>query len=102
LKANAPRYEIQASFFKALGHPRRLQIIHLLSQGGKTVNEIAKILKISQSNVSQHLAILRSSGIVQYVRKDHNIYYSISDQRINELCEMVCDILKSILSRDYL
>ena len=59
-------YRFLASFFRALSHPTRLKIAELLLQSCCCVGEIENELGIKQANVSQHLNILRISGIVDY------------------------------------
>ena len=55
-----------SEFFRALSHPIRLMIIEELLDNQKCVTEIKKLLKAKQPNISQHLLILRMSGIVDY------------------------------------
>lgn len=53
-----------AAFFKALAHPTRVQIVRELLHGRRCVSEVEHCLGVSQANVSQHLGILRTQGIV--------------------------------------
>ena len=52
-----------AEVLKTLSNPRRLEILHLLADGPREVSRLAEELGISQPNVSQHLALLRSAGM---------------------------------------
>ena len=64
---------------QAISHPMRLRIIAALGRNEKIVNEIVEEVGSSQSNISQHVEVLRKAGIVQS-RRDHNrIYCSITD-----------------------
>jgi len=54
-----PIYELQAEVLKTLAHPRRLEIVHELARGPRTVGRLADELGIAQPNVSQHLALMR-------------------------------------------
>ncbi|RQD78047.1 MAG: ArsR family transcriptional regulator, partial [Candidatus Syntrophonatronum acetioxidans] len=54
----------KADYFKALSHPTRIKILELLREGELCVCDILEELKLEQSNVSQHLAILRKQGIL--------------------------------------
>jgi ArsR family transcriptional regulator len=82
-------YLMQAEFCKGMAHPKRIQIIAMLKGGEKTVNELAKLTGIPQANMSQHLSILRRLGLLVTRRDGTNVYYSISDDRIVEACELV-------------
>ncbi len=88
-KAEEELYRLQAEFCKGMAHPKRIRILRMLKGGPKTVNELAKVTGIPQANVSQHLAILRQFGLLQTRRDGTSIYYSISDPRIVEACELV-------------
>jgi ArsR family transcriptional regulator len=88
-KAEEELYRLQAEFCKGMAHPKRIQILRLLQGGEKSVGELGKLTRIPQANVSQHLAILRQFGLLNSRRDGANIYYSISDHRIVEACELV-------------
>ena len=92
-------YHIQAEFCKGLAHPKRLLIIGTLKGGEKTVNELAESTGIPQANLSQHLAILRQLGILAKRRDGLNIYYSITDTRIVEACELVKATIRQRMHR---
>jgi DNA-binding transcriptional ArsR family regulator len=88
-KAEEELYRLQAELCKGMAHPKRIRILRTLEDGEKTVNELAKIIGIPQANVSQHLGLLRQFGILQTRRDGSSIYYSISDHRIVEACNLV-------------
>ena len=58
-----------ANFLKALGHPTRLAIVENLSRGKKCVKNLEELVKSRQANISQHLALLRMQGIVDYCQE---------------------------------
>ena len=60
-------YELQAEISKTLAHPLRLALLHILKDGEKTVNELVDILGASQSNISQHLALMRQRQVEQVI-----------------------------------
>lgn len=66
-----------AELYKAMANPKRLAIIELLAKGEVSVNEIAKSLKITKTNVSQHLSHLRHVGIVKPRRDGLNVFYTL-------------------------
>ncbi len=70
---------LQAEILKTLASPRRLEILHLLATGPHEVGRLADALGISQPNVSQHLAVLRSAGLVDAERDGREVRYRLSD-----------------------
>jgi len=74
---------------KAMSHPLRLKILCTLSGEEVSVHDIVENVGTSQSNISQHLAILRDKGILT-ARKDANrVYYRVSDNRTLQLIGMM-------------
>ena len=69
----------QARIFKALAHPTRLMIIDSLLKGEKCVSDIQDLLQSSQPNVSQHLSILKASGIVDFCQRGNLRCYHLKD-----------------------
>ena len=84
-----------SSLMKTLGHKDRLMILCQLSAGEKSVGEIADLLEIAQSPLSQHLSRMRKEGLVDTRREAQTIYYSLASgeaARIVELLyELFCD-----------
>lgn len=71
-------YDEMAQIFRALAHPARAQILDLLCQGELCVCDIIAELQLEQSNVSQHLSLLRGQNLVQ-TRKDGNrVLYALT------------------------
>src|SRR6476620_12665929 len=67
---------------QAMAHPRRLKILCLVGSQELSVLEIVEAVGTTQSNVSQHLAVLREQGILE-ARKDANkVFYKVSDARV--------------------
>ena len=71
---------LQAEVLKTLASPRRLQIVHLLADGPRDVGRLAEELGISQPNASQHLAVMRSAGIVESERVGRGVVYRQRDR----------------------
>lgn len=86
-------YERNATIYKLLANPLRLEILNVLKQNGETsVEKMLQILGIRKANLSQHLSLLRHTKTV-HMRKDGlNVYYSIADPRIVEPCRILKDI----------
>ncbi|MBK1692546.1 ArsR/SmtB family transcription factor [Ectothiorhodospira mobilis] len=77
---------------KAMAHPLRLKILCVLGDREVSVQEIVDRVGTSQSNISQHLAILRDKGILM-ARKDANrVYYRVGDGRTLRLIGMMQDV----------
>lgn len=84
--------DMAAHAMKAIAHPLRLKILCVLGEQEVSVQEIVEAVGTSQSNVSQHLAILRDKGIVGW-RKDRNrVYYRVADGRTLNLIGMVREV----------
>ncbi len=96
LLQNDEKYVKTASMLKLLSNPNRLMILTILAESPKSVNEIHQILttvsNISQSSLSQHLALLRAHKIVSYKKNGQMSTYFITDDRFMELL----NILKNI------
>lgn len=88
-EAEEELYRLQAELCKGMAHPKRIFILSLLKDGEKTVNELAELTGVTQSNLSQHLSLMRQIGIVQTRRDGLNVCYSIADYQIVEACELV-------------
>ncbi|MEI6690592.1 MAG: metalloregulator ArsR/SmtB family transcription factor [bacterium] len=87
-------FVLQAKIIKALTHPLRLEIVHLLRHNILTVSQIIQMSGLSQSLISQHLKVLKVAQIVSSKREGKEIYYAISDQRIL----VACDSIHSLVS----
>ena len=84
--------ELAARALKSIAHPLRLKILCVLGEQEACVQEIVDAVGTSQSNISQHLAILRDKGVLQ-TRKDANrVFYSIADQRTLQLIAMMREV----------
>jgi ArsR family transcriptional regulator len=91
-------YRLHSDFCKTISNPKRQEILDILREREMTVNEMIKKTGISQSNLSQHLAILRSKGIVQARRVGANIYYSIANKKIIKAYDLVSEVLMESLA----
>ena len=85
-----------AQAIKAIAHPLRLKILCVLGDQEISVQDIVEQVGTSQSNISQHLAILRDKGVLA-TRKDANrVYYRIDDLRTLKLIGMMRDVFCTI------
>ena len=84
--------EQAARALKAMSHPLRLKILCVLGNVESSVQVIVEAVGTSQSNISQHLAILRDKGVLR-ARKDANrVYYRVSDERTLQLIGMMREV----------
>jgi ArsR family transcriptional regulator len=87
--------ELLASFWQALSNPIRLQILESLrDEGSLNVGELVKRLNIGQGHLSNHLACLKSCGLVQSQSQGRFVYYRIKDERIITLLNLGNAILQ--------
>lgn len=87
-----------SEFLKVFSHQARLVILCLLSEGEKTVGELAQILDLRQPAVSQQLARLRADDLVEVRRNGKNMYYSLARPEVREIIAVLhrvfCDVRK--------
>ena len=86
-------FKLQSNFYKGLASEKRLEIIQLLKNQELTVTQIQSMLGIPQSNLSQHLQILRERGIVTHKRKGQYIYYKLSHPNVNLSVDLIRNLL---------
>lgn len=77
---------------KAMSHPLRLKILCTLGDEEISVQEIAEYVGTSQSNISQHLAILRDKGILTSRKEANRVYYRVGDNRTLRLLGMMREV----------
>jgi len=95
LKIDVLQLKKAALILRAINHKLRQQMLKLIYQSGKmTVTEIYVKLRLEQSVASQHLAILRKAGYVVTVRDGKFIYYSINQDRIDQIHNIAQELLK--------
>jgi len=89
-------YELHANICSVFSNPKRLEIIDILRDGEKSVSEIMKRTKISKTNLSQHLSLMRDRGIVTNRREGQNFYYSISNTKIIQAYDLMLEVLREL------
>ncbi len=92
-------YEMQAEVLKTLANPRRLEIIHRLAEGPCEVGRLAAELGIAQPNLSQHLALMRTAGVVEGDRIGREVRYRLTDPAIVAACGLMRGVLERRLQR---
>jgi DNA-binding transcriptional ArsR family regulator/YHS domain-containing protein len=86
-------FNLHAQLLKALSHPRRLEIIHLLRDQELPVSDIHTMLDLPQANISQHLMILRDAQIVVTRREGKQIFYQLSSSKIIQANDLLREVL---------
>lgn len=80
--------------FGALSEPLRLKLLHALFDGEKNVNTLVEVTGGTQTNVSRHLQTLTDAGLLGRRKEGLQVFYSIADPTIFQLCELVCSSLE--------
>ena len=86
-------YKLHAEMCKVFSNPTRLEILNLLINEGMSVTDLIRKTKLSQANISQHLSIMKSKGIVASDRKGKNIYYKLTNPKIIKAFDIIREIL---------
>ncbi|NTW78075.1 MAG: winged helix-turn-helix transcriptional regulator [Syntrophaceae bacterium] len=84
-----------ARCLKAMSHPLRLKILCVLGTHSVSVQDIVDQVGTSQSNISQHLAILREKNILGSKKEANRVFYYIDDERMLQLIKMMRDVFCS-------
>jgi rhodanese-related sulfurtransferase len=106
--AKVALFDALASVAQALGSGRRAEIVDLLAQGERSVEEIADEISQSVANTSQHLQVLARSGLVRTRREGTRIYYRLASERVGDLWAAVRDVAVrhvaevSVVAEEYL
>lgn len=81
---------------KAMAHPLRLKILCLVGQHELMVQEIVEAVGTSQSNISQHLAVMRERGLLASRKEANKVFYRIDDPRILKMIGMMREVFCSV------
>ena len=93
-------YKTHAEMCKVFSNPIRLEILHLLRYDELSVTELMKKSKLSQANISQHLAIMKYKGIVSSNRGGKNIYYKLVNPKIVKAFDIIREVLAEKLRKN--
>ncbi len=78
---------------KVLANPLRLKILFLIKEKPMNVSSLEKITGASQSNVSQHLAVMRYNGMVKQEKRGNEVYYTVVDNNFKKLLDIIGELL---------
>src|SRR5919197_5443403 len=107
-QAKAALFDALASVAQALGSGRRAEIVDVLAQGERSVDELAGEIAQSVANTSQHLQVLARAGLVRSRREGTRVYYRLASDRVADLWAAVRDVAVrhvaevSVLADEYL
>jgi rhodanese-related sulfurtransferase len=85
----APLFDQFARIAKAVANPHRLELVDLLAQGERRVDELAREAALSVANASQHLQALKQAGLVETRRDGTSVYYRLADERVFRLWQVI-------------
>jgi ArsR family transcriptional regulator len=94
---SAPVSEVKAELFKAIGHPARIRVLEILSEGERSVSDMQPLVGIESSHLSQQLGILRRAGLVTTRKEGASVIYSLADPTLAELLAVAKRLLISSL-----
>jgi DNA-binding transcriptional ArsR family regulator len=89
-----PVFAQEADICKAFAHPARLRVLDYLCDRERTVSDIKRELRLSGPNLSQHLRILKTAGVLKAVRRKGHVYCSCASPAVQELYCAMHRILK--------
>ena len=83
-----------AAVGRALADPKRLCVLEVLARGERSVSELSRDVGCQIPNMSQHLAVLRSAGLVSTRREGSTVYYRLADDRVLEAYQLIQTIAR--------
>jgi len=98
-KLDQPLYAAQSDLFRALGHPARIRILELLVESDQSVASLLAEIGLEPSTLSQHLAIVKRTGLVESSRQGNAVTYRLVDSSMGQLFAAARNVLASTLGR---
>ena len=92
-----PVYEAKAELFKSLGHPVRIRVLELLVEGEHAVHELRERIEVDQPGLSQHLAVLRRTGLIRQQRRGGQVVYSLVGSEVAQLLTSGRRLLREVV-----
>jgi ArsR family transcriptional regulator len=86
-------FELHADVCKVFSNAKRLEILNTLRDKEMKASELIERIGLSKANLSQHMSVLKSKGVVFSRREGVNIYYRISNSKIIQACDLMREIL---------
>ena len=98
---DAEIFKRQARICKAFAHPARLQILDRLGQGELGVSDLQDALGISKTNISQHMAVLKSVGVLSTRREGKQVYCSLAMPEVKQACQLIRKVLQAQIAASH-
>lgn len=86
-------FELHSELLRAMSHPKRLEVIHLLRERTLSVTQIQRMLDLPQANLSQHLQVLRQAGVVETEKKGKQIFYRLAHKNFARASDLLREVL---------
>ena len=86
-------FELQADLCKIFSNAKRLETINALKEKEMSASELIEKTGISKANLSQHMSIFKSKGVILTRREGVNIYYQISSPKLIQACNLMREVL---------
>lgn len=90
-------YDAFADVARALGHGRRAELVDVLAQGERHVDQLAREIEQSVANTSHHLRVLAAAGLVTTRRDKTRIYYRLASKQVDQLWALTCTVAQDHL-----
>jgi len=97
---SAAAVDLVTARFRILGEPVRVRLLEALQEGEKSVSALAAEVRTSRANVSKHLRLMQSAGVVGRRPVGNVVFYFIADASVLDLCSAVCASIGERLLRD--
>ncbi|TKK91422.1 winged helix-turn-helix transcriptional regulator [Herbidospora galbida] len=95
---SVPLYQAKAELFRLLGHPVRIRVLELLQDGPTPVRDLLAAIEVEPTGLSQHLAVLRRSGLVSAQREGTSMVYALAGGQVAGLLRAARELLTEKLS----
>ena len=86
-------FELHADVCKIFSNAKRLEIINMLKDGETSAGELLEKTGLSKANLSQHMTVLKSKGVINTRKEGINIYYCITNPKIIQVCTLMKEVL---------
>lgn len=87
-------YCLHSELCKTLANPKRQEILDILRDSERTVNQLVELTGIPQANLSQHLAILRTKSVLVSSRQGANVFYRIANPKIMQAFDLITEVMQ--------
>ncbi|GAC1425562.1 MAG: metalloregulator ArsR/SmtB family transcription factor [Ktedonobacteraceae bacterium] len=94
-------YRRHANMCAVFAHPLRLELLQLLHDNGEcTVGDLAEATGVRMANLSQHLAVMRSTNIVLTRKEGVSVYYRLADPRVMQAFDLITEVMLSHMASE--